>query len=436
MISQQEYMARRKSLAAKLPADSVAIISAAHESLRNGDAHYRFRQDSNFYYLTGFNEPDALLVIISGKEEQSILFNRPRNPPEEQWTGKRLGQDGAVQELGVQMAYPITSIAEELPKLLGGKSAIYYNLGSNLSLERRIIQALSSVKAQVRKGVKAPESLCDLEPILSEMRLIKSNAELELMRRAANISVEAHKRAIQLCREMENEYQLEAELIYEFSRQGCRSVAYDPIVGSGANACILHYTENNKPLRPGDLVLIDAGGEYGNYAADITRTFPINGTFSPEQRSIYELVLKAQKAGIAAIKPGLPWNHIQQIMVRILTTGLCALGILKGDTEELIKNEAYKPFYMHNSGHWLGLDVHDAGRYKINNEWRPLEAGMVLTVEPGLYISAEIEGVEKRWWGIGVRIEDDVLVTKTGYEVLTSALPVDVDDIEALMRGE
>lgn len=436
MISQQEYKARRKNLAAQLPVDSVAIIPAAHEILRNGDTHYRFRQDSDFYYLTGFDEPDALLVIVSGKDSQSILFNRTRNPAEEQWTGKRLGQDGAIQALGVQAAYPIASIAEELPKLLSDKSAIYYSLGRNFPLENRILHAVSSVKALVRKGIKAPEALCDLEPILSEMRLIKSDAELELIRRAASISVAAHKRVMQVCQKMEYEYQLEAELIYEFSRHGCRSVAYDPIVGSGANACILHYTANNNPLHRGDLVLIDAGGEYGNYAADITRTFPINGTFSPEQKIIYELVLKAQKAGIAAIKPGLPWNQIQQIILRTLTAGLCEIGILKGDLEDPIKKEAYKPFYMHNSGHWLGLDVHDAGRYKINNEWRPLEAGMVLTVEPGLYISAGTESVDKRWWDIGVRIEDDILVTKAGHEVLTNALPVDVDDIEALMRGE
>lgn len=435
MITQQEYQARRKKLAEQLPTDSVAIIPAAHELLRNGDAHYRFRQDSNFYYLTGFNEPDALLVIISGKESQSILFNRPRNPTQEQWTGKRLGQEGAVRELGMHAAFPMASVAEELPKLFAGKSAVYYALGRNPQVEQQIVRGLNTLKDQVRRGVKAPEALCDLEGILGEMRLFKSEAEVDLMRHAARISVDAHKRAMQLCQNMEYEYQLEAELVYEFSRHGCRSVAYDPIVGSGENACILHYTENNQPLGRGDLVLIDAGGEYDNYAADITRTFPVNGIFSPSQKSIYELVLKAQKAGIAAIKPGVAWNSIQQVMVRILTAGLCELGILKGTVDELIATEAYKPFYMHNSGHWLGLDVHDCGSYKINGEWRPLEPGMVLTVEPGLYISSGMHGVDKRWWGIGVRIEDDILVTKTANEVLTAALPVDVSEIEALMRG-
>ncbi|MBI2785559.1 MAG: Xaa-Pro aminopeptidase [Legionella longbeachae] len=434
MISQKEYQTRRKKLAQKLSEGSIAIIPAAHEALRNGDAHFRFRQDSNFYYLTGFNEPDALLVIIAGSEPQSILFNRPRNLAEEQWTGKRLGQEGALIELGMQAAFSVEDISLELPKLLNGKSNIYYAFARNPEIEKTIMQAMVALKSQVRRGVKVPDQLSDLEPILGEMRLFKSDVELDLMCRAACISVKAHEQAMRRCKYLEHEYQIEAELIYEFSRQGCRSVAYDPIVGSGENACVLHYTENSKSLQRGDLVLIDAGGEYENYAADITRTFPINGKFSPEQKNIYELVLKAQKAGIAAIKPGLPWNAIQQIILKILTAGLCELGILHGDVDELLAKEAYKPFYMHNSGHWLGLDVHDCGLYKMNDEWRPLEPGMVLTVEPGLYLSSNIPGLDKRWRGIGVRIEDDVVVTKTGYEVLTGALPVDVDEIEALMR--
>jgi len=434
MITLVEYQSRRKKLTQQLPVGSVAIIPAAHELIRNGDAHYRFRQDSNFYYLTGFNEPDAVLVLIADEKSQSILFHRPRNPLEEQWTGKRLGQEGALIELGMNAAFPINNMADELPKLLTGRSAIYYALARNPQMEKIIMHSLSALKGEARRGIQVPGVLCDLEPLISEMRLFKSDAELDLMRRAANISVIAHQRAMQRCKHLEHEHQLEAELIYEFARQGCRSVAYDPIVGSGENACILHYTDNNKPLQRGDLVLIDAGGEYENYAADITRTFPINGKFSSEQKSIYELVLKAQKAGIAAIKPGLAWNNIQQTMVHIMTEGLCELGILRGDVDELIAKEAYKPFYIHNSGHWLGLDVHDCGLYKINNEWRPLQAGMVLTVEPGLYISSGMQGVDTRWWGIGVRIEDDVVVTRTAHEVLTAALPVNVNDIEALMR--
>lgn len=434
MITRQEYQARRHALAAKLPQGAIAIIPGADEQLRNGDAHYRFRQDSDFYYLTGFNEPEALLIITAGKPGKSYLFNRSRNLDKEQWTGRRLGQEGACQALGVDDAYPIDSLTARLPDFLIGKTAIYCAISHYRRWEKPIFEALQLVKQQIRRGVKAPESLCDLEPLLSEMRLFKSKTEIDLMRRAAEISVAAHKRAMQTCNRAENEYQLEAELLYEFTRGGCRSVAYDPIVGGGANACILHYTENNQPLRDGDLLLIDAGGEFENYAADITRTFPVNGRFSEEQRAIYELVLKAQKAGITCIKPGLAWHEVQQTMVHILTAGLCQLGLLKGAVDKLIATEAYKPFYMHNSGHWLGLDVHDAGRYKINGEWRPLEAGMVLTVEPGLYISAGMKGVEQRWWNIGVRIEDDILVTKDGHENLTAALPVEIADIEALMR--
>jgi Xaa-Pro aminopeptidase len=267
------------------------------------------------------------------------------------------------------------------------------------------------------------------------MRLFKDEAELKLLRKAANISVAAHKKAMQCCSQANYEYELEAELMQTFIRSGCRSVAYDPIVGSGKNACVLHYTDNNQPLAANALILIDAGGEYENYAADITRTFPRNGKFSPEQTAIYNLVLKAQKAGIESIKPGLPWNAIQQTIIKILTTGLCELGLLTGSVEDCIANESYRTFYMHNSGHWLGLDVHDSGAYKINGEWRPLEAGMVLTVEPGIYIQEGLKDVDAKWWNIGVRIEDDILVTQSGYENLTAALPVDIHEIEALMRG-
>jgi Xaa-Pro aminopeptidase len=434
MIAQKEYEFRRKQLAAQLPTGSIAIIVAAQEASRNGDTHYRFRQDSNFYYLTGFNEPDAVLLITAGEDCCSILFSRRKNPAEEQWTGKRLGQEGALQHLHMDLAFSIDMLDEELAGLLAGNDKVYYSFGKDPHIEQKVMQALIRLKAQVRRGAKAPSTLCDLEPILGEMRLFKSEMEIELMRHAAAISVAAHKRAMKVCRTIHHEYELEAELIYEFSRRGCRSVAYDPIVGGGENACILHYTANNQPLRSGDLILIDAGGEYENYAADITRTFPVNGVFTKEQRAIYELVLESQKAAIAAIKPGLAWNQMQVIIIQVLTAGLCDLGILKGAIDELIAKEAYKPFYMHNSGHWLGLDVHDAGQYKINNEWRPLEAGMVLTVEPGLYISRDIPGVDSRWWDIGVRIEDDVLVTPHGYEVLTSELPVEISEIEALMR--
>lgn len=434
MVDDNEYFLRRKKLAEQLPKHSIALICAAQEAQRNGDSHYRFRQDSDFYYLTGCNEPDAILIISSGKESKSTLFNRSRNPIEEQWTGKRLGQEGAIMQLKMDAAYPLTELKEQLPKLLLGNESVYYLFGKNPPFEQQLMQALSSVKAQIRRGAKAPDNMRDLEPLLGEMRLFKTDAEIALLRCAAKISVEAHKRAMRAGKKAHHEYELEAELIYEFTRQGCRSVAYDPIVGGGENACTLHYTANNKQLNPGELVLIDAGAEYENYAADITRTFPVNGVFTQDQRILYELVLKAQQAGIAKIRPGTPWNSVQLTIVEILTAGLVELGILKGAVDELIAKEAYKPFYMHSSGHWLGLDVHDSGLYKINNEWRPFKAGMVLTVEPGLYMSREIPGLDKRWWDMGIRIEDDVLVTDTGHEVLTGDLPVEVEAIEALMR--
>lgn len=435
MITQQEYQMRRKALATRLPSDCVAVLPAAGELFRNGDAHYRFRQDSDFYYLTGFNEPDALLLVNAGTDGQSILFNRPRNPAEEQWVGKRLGQERACDVLRVDAAYSLASLDAKLPELLAGKQAIYFALGRYPVWEQRILAAWEIVKGQVRRGVIAPGAFCDLAPMLGEMRLIKSTAEIALMQRAAHISVTAHQHAMQACRKADYEYQLEAELLYEFSRQGCRSVAYDPIVAAGGNACVLHYTENNQPLQRGDLVLIDAAGEFENYAADITRTFPVNGHFSPEQRSIYELVLRAQKAGIACVKPGCFWDEIQRTIIQILTEGLVDLGLLHGSVDELIEGGAYKPFYMHNSGHWLGLDVHDSGLYKQHGAWRALEPGMVLTVEPGIYISPDIDGIDSRWWNIGVRIEDDILVTPDGHKNLSGDLVVEIDDLEAFIRG-
>jgi Xaa-Pro aminopeptidase len=301
--------------------------------------------------------------------------------------------------------------------------------------EKQMNDACQRLRGRARRGVHAPESLCDLGPILGEMRLLKSEAEIGLMQRAADISVAAHQRAMRVCHQVTHEYELEAELLHEFFRQGCRSVAYDSIVAGGHNACILHYTDNNQPLNPGELVLIDAGGEYENYAADITRTFPINGCFSTEQRLIYDLVLRAQKAGIACVRPGCVWDEVQRTIVRILTEGLVALGLLQGAVDELIERRAYQLFYRHNSGHWLGIDVHDAGSYQLHGKWRPLEPGMVLTVEPGLYINADLPNVDPRWWGIGVRIEDDVQVTHDGHINLTGALAVEIDDLEALVRG-
>lgn len=433
MITRQEYQSRRNQLAEKLLPGSIALIPGAHDVLRNGDSHHRFRQNSDFYYLTGFNEPDALLVIIAGEPHLSYLFNQPSNPAEEQWTGPRLGQAGAPK-IGITKAYAIETFPMELPTLLANKTAVYYSMGHQTAYEKIILQSLQSVKKQVRSGVNAPEMLRDLEPILSEMRLIKSEAEITLIRRATTLSVNAHRAAMKACKQLSYEHEIEAILLYELTRKGCRNLAYDSIVGSGANACVLHYSQNNQPLSKGELILIDAGGEFDNYAADITRTFPINGRFTETQAAIYDLVLKAQKAAIACIKPGLIWNEMQQTIVRILTHGLCELGLLNGPVDDLIENGSYSAFYMHNSGHWLGLDVHDCGQYKIDGAWRPLKPGMVLTVEPGLYIPAGMEGIDPRWWNIGVRIEDDILVTEDGHENLTKELPVERTDIEALMR--
>ena len=435
MITKQDYQTRRQEVASRLPPSSIAVIPAASDVIRNGDSHYRFRQDSDFYYLTGFNEPDALLIITSGSASECFLFNRPKDPTQEQWTGVRLGQEGACEALGVTAAYPLESVDTRLPELLAGKKAIYSLVGRHPAWEKRIMAAWLQVKGQQRRGVEAPEAFCDLSPILSEMRLFKSNAEVALMRRAASISVAAHQRAMRSCKEATYEYELEAELLYEFFRQGCRYVAYDSIVAGGSRACVLHYNDNNQRLAQGSLVLIDAGGEYENYAADITRTFPVNGKYTPEQKLIYELVLRAQKAAIACVRPGCLWDEPQSIIVQILTAGLVDLGILHGCVEDLITQGAYRPFYMHQSGHWLGLNVHDVGAYKCAGQWRALAPGMVLTVEPGLYISPQIPGVDPRWQGIGVRIEDDILVTPEGSDNLSGALAVDVDDIEALIRG-
>ena len=435
MISISEYQNRRQQLAMQLPLGSIAVVPAASECLRNGDAHYRFRQDSDFYYLTGFNEPDAVLLIIAGKAGESVLFNRPRHFAEEQWTGIRLGQTGACEQLGISEAYPIADLHARLPDWFADKTTVYFPIQRYPACDQLIFDAWKTIKGQARRGTDAPQAFADIAPIIGEMRLLKSKAELQIMREAARISIAAHQRAMRACRQAQFEYELEAEIVYELARQGCRSMAYDAIVAGGANACILHYTDNNQALRQGDLLLIDAGGEYQNYAADITRTFPISGQFSAEQKAIYELVLAAQKAGIACVRPGCLWEDAQQAIVRALTSGLVDLGLLQGAIDDLIATEAYKPFYMHRSGHWLGLDVHDVGRYKVDGQWRQLQPGMVLTVEPGLYIHESIQGIDSRWHGIGVRIEDDIAVTADGHENLTAALAVEANEIEALLRG-
>ncbi|MHB1946922.1 MAG: Xaa-Pro aminopeptidase [Gammaproteobacteria bacterium] len=435
MMKTTEFAKRRKQLMQKIGPQAILIIPAAPIAQRNGDYDYAYRQNSDFYYLTGFEEPESVAILApKRKQGEFVLFNRPRDRDAEIWNGYRAGQEGARKLFGANEAFQIAELESKLPAFLEDRTEIHYALGMNKAFDKIILNAIKSVRAKIRNGLRAPITFVDITDTLHEMRLIKSPAEIAIMRKAADISVDAHMSAIQTCKPGMNEYELEAELQYVFNRNGARFPAYTSIVGSGANSCILHYDSNNQVIQDGSLVLIDAGCEYQNYASDITRTFPANGKFSPEQRAIYELVLTAQLAGIKKIRPGASWDTIQTIMVKIITKGLLDLGLLKGKLNDLIKNQAYFKFYMHKSGHWLGLDVHDVGRYKEKGKWRKLKPGMVLTVEPGIYISADIPGVPKRWHNIGVRIEDDVLVTSKGHEVLSEALPKSVEDIEAIMQ--
>ncbi|MBA3661274.1 MAG: Xaa-Pro aminopeptidase [Gammaproteobacteria bacterium] len=435
MISMNEYAKRRKALMQEVGDRAIVILHSAPEISRNGDALYDFRQNSDFYYLTGFEEPEAVLVLAPHRAEgEYILFNRQRNKDKEIWHGPRAGQDGACSHFLANQSFPIEQFEELLPELLSDRESIHYPIGQNEILDQIILRAMNEIKAKIRGGMEFPTTFVDVGPSLHEMRLFKTPQEIKLMQRAVDISHEGHVRAMKACKPAMHEYELEAEFRYACFRQGARSTAYSSIVGAGKNSCVLHYVSNNNKIENGDLILIDAGAEYQNYASDITRTFPANGQFTKEQRQIYELVLASQLAAIKTIKPGESFLAAQHTIVEILTAGLVELGLLKGDVEELIEQQAYFPFYMHRSGHWLGLDVHDVGRYKINNKWRTLEPGMVLTVEPGLYIAAD-SGAPKRFHNIGVRIEDNVLVTEAGHTVLSQAIPKTIEEIEAIMAG-
>jgi Xaa-Pro aminopeptidase len=400
-----QYKQRRQQLQSQLKPQSVVLIMARSEVLRNGDANYFYRPDSNFFYLTGFAEPEAVILILSkdlgGK---SILFNRPRDPSLERWMGFMLGQAGAVETLKMDEAYPIEEFPQKLSDYLQQVKHIYAPWGRQVELDAIIHDTQNNLKKKVRRGISWPTEFIDVQCMVDEMRVIKSDYEIELMRYAAKTSVKAHQAVMQYTKPGLHEYQVEAHFLYHCGLEKCRLQAYTPIVAGGANACTLHYEKNDEKLRDGDLLLIDAGAEYQQYSSDLTRTFPINGRFSEPQKQIYELVLKAQLAGIAVVKPGITWDRVQKVMVEILTHGLVEFGLLKGDVSTLIEKKAYLQFYMHGSGHFLGLDTHDAGAYKIDGEWRVFEPGMVFTVEPGLYIDATDMSVSEKWRGIGVRI--------------------------------
>lgn len=435
-MKQNEFKKRRSTLMKQIGNGNIAIIASAGQQTRNRDVHYPFRQDSDFFYLTGFNEADALAVFIPGREQgEYLLFCREYDQKKALWEGAHAGLEGATKHYEADDAFPIDDLDEILPGLLENKSKVFYPLGKDGDLDHKLMEWINNIRKHSRSGISAPGELVSLEHILHEMRLFKSAEEIKLMRRAAEVSARAHVRAMRFCQPGVFEYQVEAELIHEFIQEGLRAVAYPSIVAGGKNACVLHYTENRDKLRKGDLLLIDAGVECEHYAADITRTFPVSGKFSEPQRLLYQLVLDAQAAALAQIAPGVAWHKAHDASVEVLTAGLVELGLLKGRVKKLIKDEKYKQFYMHRIGHWLGMDVHDVGDYKIKDEWRLLEPGMVLTVEPGLYVPADCETVDKQWRGIGIRIEDDVLVTKEGHEILTHGVPKSVVEIEALMRG-
>jgi len=427
--------ARRRRGLMQLMGEGVAIVPTAPVQSRNGDVTYKYRPDSDFYYLTHFPEPEAVAVLIPERDQgEFVLFCRDKHPEKESWDGYREGLEGAVERYGADDAFPIDDIDDILPGLLENRSKVFYNMGSYADFDAQVIHWVNEVKAKIRTGISAPNEIVDLAYILHELRLVKRTEEQRVMKKAARISASAHRRAMQACKPGMMEYEIEAELEYEFRRGGSAYAAYPSIVAGGANACTLHYIENRSELRDGDLLLIDAGCEIDCYASDITRTFPVNGKYSSEQKELYEIVLAAQLAAIEQTRPGNHWNHPHEAAVRILTKGMVDLGLLQGDVDELIENDAHRRFYMHRTGHWLGMDVHDVGDYKVDGEWRPLEPGMVLTVEPGIYIGADVD-IDTRWQNTGIRIEDDVLVTKEGNTVLTAGVPKTVDDVEALMAA-
>ena len=436
-LTQADFKQRRDHLAQKMGANSVAIIATRAEMYRNRDADYKYRADSSFYYLTGFAEPEAVAVLetfAEGEMYRYSLFCRERNREMEIWNGYRAGVEGAVEIYGADEAFAIDLLDQEIIAKLLNKDRLYFRIGHQAEFDARVSQWIQKADAQQRRGSTSPAEVIQLDRLIDEMRLKKSAQEIELMQIASNISADAHTRAMQSVKPEMMEYALEAELNYIFGKHGCVP-AYNSIVGGGENACILHYVENNKPLKNGDLVLIDAACEYEFDASDITRTFPVNGKFSPEQKALYNIVLDAQLAAIDATRIGNHYKYPHEVAVKILTQGLVELGLLSGNVDELVESEAFRQFFMHGTGHWLGMDVHDVGAYKHGEDWRAYEAGMVVTVEPGLYIAPDDETVDVKWRGIGIRIEDDIVVTENGPLVLTKNVVKTVEEIEQLMAS-
>ncbi|WP_221765690.1 aminopeptidase P N-terminal domain-containing protein [Methyloradius palustris] len=427
-----EFKARRQKLI-KLMGEGVAIIPTAPESIRNRDSHYPYRFDSYFYYLTAFKEPESLLLLIGGDQPKSVLFCRDKDMEREIWDGFRYGPAGALEEFGFDEAYSINQLDEIAPKLLANQPKLFYSLGADTSWDARMTGWLNQLRSQGRTGISAPDEIADIRKLVDEMRLYKSAYEIDIMRRSGRIAGIAHQRAMQVTKPNKMEFEIEAEFLHEFYRNGAQAAAYTSIVAGGANACTLHYNANNAKLNDGDLLLIDAGCELDGYASDITRTFPVNGKFSAAQKDLYELVLASQAAAIAQVKPGSHWNAPHEAALDVLIRGFIDFGLCKGSPEAVLESGDYRQFYMHRTGHWLGLDVHDAGEYKANGEWRKLEAGMTLTVEPGCYVRPA-DNVPEHFWNIGIRIEDDALVTEQGCEILTLSAPKTVADIEAIMQ--
>jgi Xaa-Pro aminopeptidase len=432
MFNTSLYASRRSRLISQMQR-GIAVIPTAPEVLRNGDAHYPYRFDSHFHYLTGFDEPEAVLVLIAGAVPQSILFCRVKDMEREIWDGFRHGPDGAKEKFGFDAAFSIAQLDDRLTELMGNQPVLFHPLGAQAQWDDRILALRAGVQAKVRSGITAPNEIHDIRMLLDQMRLIKDSDELAIMRRSAAISATAHIRAMRATRPGKMEYEIEAELLHEFRKNGAQAPAYTSIVAGGANACVLHYISNNAPLQDGELLLIDAACEVDGYAADITRTFPVNGRFNGAQKDVYELVLAAQVAAIAVARPGSHWNEPHDAAVRVLAQGFVDLKLCNGSVDAVLESGSYKRFYMHRTGHWLGMDVHDVGAYKLDNNWRALQPGMVLTIEPGCYIRPA-DDVPQAFWNIGIRIEDDVAITAQGCEVLTAAVPKTVTAIEDLMR--